>query len=134
MRIVVGYLRSPEGAAALERAIEEASLRDAELVVVHSAPDRADEVRSYDEEFEALGKRLDSAGITHRTIDYVRGNTPAQDLLEAIDEFDAGLAVIGVRRRSAVGKLVLGSNSQDILLKADCPVLAVKPDRDEFDA
>ena len=133
MRIVVGYLRSPEGAAALERAIEEATLRDAELVVVHSAPDRAEEVRSYDEEFEALGTRLDDAGITHRTIDYVRGNSPARDLLEAIEEFDAELAVIGMRRRSPVGKLVLGSNSQDVLLKADCPVLAVKPDRDEFD-
>lgn len=133
MRIVVGYLRSPEGTAALNRAIEEATLRKAELVVVHSAPDRADEVRSYEEEFEQLGLRLDNAGIKHRTIDYVRGNSPAQDLLEAIEEFDVGLAVIGVRRRSAVGKLVLGSNSQDVLLKASCPVLAVKPDRDQFE-
>ena len=38
----------------------------------------------------------------------------------------AALIVIGLRRRSPVGKLLLGSNSQTLLLHADCPVLAVK--------
>jgi nucleotide-binding universal stress UspA family protein len=36
VRIVVGFLRSPEGRAALDRAVEEARLRDAELLVIHS--------------------------------------------------------------------------------------------------
>jgi nucleotide-binding universal stress UspA family protein len=126
MRIVVGYLRTPEGRAALQRAIEEAKLRDAELVVVHTARDDADEVRSYDEEFKALTERLEGEGVRVTPKDYVRDNTPAQDLLETVRGMDADLLVIGLRRRSAVGKLVLGSNSQDILLQADCPVLAVK--------
>jgi nucleotide-binding universal stress UspA family protein len=47
-------------------------------------------------------------------------------MVEIADEEGADLIVIGLRRRSPVGKLVLGSNAQDILLSANCPVLAVK--------
>lgn len=126
MTIVVGYLRTPEGHAALDRALDEAELRGAELVVVHTSKDDLEEVRSYDEELDALVERAAARGISVTPRDLVRDNSPAQDLLEVVAELDADLLVIGLRRRSPVGKLVLGSNSQDILLGADCPVLAVK--------
>ena len=58
--------------------------------------------------------------------DLARGNDPAQDLIEVAESEGAALIVIGLRRRSPVGKLLLGSNSQTLLLHADCPVLAVK--------
>jgi nucleotide-binding universal stress UspA family protein len=134
MRIVVGFLRSPEGRAALARAVSEARLRDAELLVVHSARggerDEASEIRAYRDEFAQVQKDLDASGVTYRIVDYARGNSPAQDLLAAAGEHDAGLLVVGIRRRSPVGKLVLGSNAQEILLQADCPVLAVKAPSD----
>jgi nucleotide-binding universal stress UspA family protein len=41
---------------------------------------------------------------------------------------DAELLVIGIRHRSPVGKLLLGSVSQRLLLECPKPVLAVKPD------
>jgi nucleotide-binding universal stress UspA family protein len=130
MRIVVGFLRSPEGRAALQRAIEEARLREAELLVVHSARggqrDDIDEVRRYREEFERLEAQLQDAGVSYQLKELVRGNAPAEDLLQVARDEDADLIVLGLRRRSPVGKLVMGSNAQDVLLNADCAVLAVK--------
>jgi nucleotide-binding universal stress UspA family protein len=130
MKIVAGFLRSPEGRAALTRALEETELRGGELLVVHSMRggerDELQQVMSYREEFEQLEARLRDSGVRYRLIEYARGNAPAEDLLQAAKDEDADLIVIGIRRRSPVGKLILGSNAQDILLHADCAVLAVK--------
>ena len=135
MRIVVGFLRSEEGRAALDRAVQEARRRSATLVVVHSmrggARDEVDEVREYRGEFERLTERLDSKGVGYELIEYARGQSPARDLVDAAKEYDADLLVIGVRRRSPVGKLVLGSNAQEVILHARCDVLAVKPYSDQ---
>jgi len=60
----------------------------------------------------------------------VRGNEPAEDLIAVAGELDADFIVIGLRRRTPVGKLIMGSNAQRILLEAPCPVLAVKAEED----
>ncbi len=135
MRIVAGFLRSPEGRAALQRAIAEARLRDGELLVVHSMRggerDELENVLTYREEFEQLEKQLAEEDISYRLVEYARGNAPSEDLLQAAEDEDADMIVIGIRRRTPVGKLILGSNAQDILLHADCAVLAVKASADE---
>jgi nucleotide-binding universal stress UspA family protein len=69
---------------------------------------------------------LDRAGVEHEVRQLVRGLDPAEDLLGIVEEVKAELIVIGLRRRSPVGKLILGSNAQRVLLDAACPVLAVK--------
>ena len=76
---------------------------------------------------EDAEKDLKEQGVSYEIKRYARGNTPSEDLMAAAAELDADLIVIGIRRRSPVGKLLLGSNAQDIILHADCPVLAVKP-------
>ncbi len=133
MDIVVGFIRSKEGRAALDRAIAEARLRNARLLVVHSSKGgREDEaeVFAYQNELEEIDGRLKEEGLDHEVIELVQGNTPTQDLLDVARESGAEMIVIGIRRRSPVGKMILGSNAQEILLDADCPVLAVKATED----
>jgi nucleotide-binding universal stress UspA family protein len=48
-------------------------------------------------------------------------------VLSVAEEVSADLVVIGLRRRTPVGKLLMGSVAQRILLGAECAVLAVKP-------
>jgi nucleotide-binding universal stress UspA family protein len=130
VKIVVGYLDSPEGEAALARAIEEARLRDAELIVVHSmrggTRDEINQTLRYREQLEEVQRRLEAEGIRFQVRELVLGHSPSEDLLAFCEGEGADLIVIGIRRRSPVGKLVLGSNAQDILLRSECPVLAVK--------
>ncbi|PRY56088.1 universal stress protein family protein [Knoellia remsis] len=123
MAIVVGYVPTKEGAAALAQAGQEAVLRKTSLVVINSDRDGAGEGSG------DLQKALDDLtgqGVDVETRQLVRGNEPAEDLIAAAEELDAELIVIGLRRRTPVGKLILGSNAQRILLDAPCPVLAVK--------
>lgn len=121
--VVVGYVPKPEGEAALDKAIEEARLRDAELIVVHSHRARGDEEEP---DLGAIRSRLDASGVTYDVRQLVRGFEAAEDLVSVAEAQDAELIVIGLRRRTPVGKLILGSNAQRVLLDAHCPVLAVK--------
>jgi nucleotide-binding universal stress UspA family protein len=55
------------------------------------------------------------------------GVDTAEELLKAMERDDAERLVIGVGHRNPVGKLLLGSVSQQVLLECPKPVLAVKP-------
>lgn len=127
---VVGFIDTPEGWAAVRYATSEAKSRGARLIIVNSMRGgRHDEQEDYAEIRDAvadLGKRLDDEGVDHEVVEYVRGNPPARDLIEASERFDADLIVIGIRRRSATGKALLGSNALDILHDAEVPVVCVK--------
>lgn len=128
--IVVGYVPKPEGRAALRRAAEEARFRDARLVVVNSHRGGRefgrDDAAQSEEDLDAVHRELDASGVEHEIRQLVRGMDPADDLVNVADEVRAEFIVIGLRRRSPVGKLILGSNAQRVLLDAPCPVLAVK--------
>ncbi|HEX5770499.1 MAG TPA: universal stress protein [Nocardioidaceae bacterium] len=128
--IVVGYVPKPEGKAALRRAAEEAKLRGMRLVVVNSHRggrefDSEDAIES-EAQLQEVKSELALHGVDHDVRQLVRGMDPAEDLVNVANEVSAEMIVIGLRRRSPVGKLILGSNAQRVLLDAPCPVLAVK--------
>lgn len=130
MTIVVGYVPRAEGRAALRRAAEEARLRSARLIVINSNKGGGhldeDDAIQHERELADVRAELDADGIEHEVRQLVRGLDPADDLIAVAEETHADFIVIGLRRRTPVGKLILGSNAQRILLDAPCPVLAVK--------
>jgi nucleotide-binding universal stress UspA family protein len=129
--VVVGYVPTQEGESALSHALEEARSRQARLLVVNtSRGDALVDERYVDEgQLGDLEERLAGSGVPYEVIRAIRGRDAAEEILALADERRADLVVIGLRRRSAVGKLLLGSTAQRVLLEAQCPVLSVKGHR-----
>jgi nucleotide-binding universal stress UspA family protein len=125
--VVVGVVPNPRGRAALEHAVLEAERRAARLVVVNSS--RGDALVDMEylqgEPLRQLLADLTVSGVPFEVRQPV-GRDVAEELSTVATETGAELVVIGLRRRSAVGKLLMGSAAQRILLDVDCPILAVK--------
>ena len=128
MTIVVGYVPTPEGEAALSAAISEAQLREEPLHVVNSSrgDSLSDPRYASEEALDEVRARLDATGVAYEVKQFVRGHEASEELVDEADRLKASLIVIGIRRRSPTGKLITGSQAQRTLLDANCPVLAVK--------
>ena len=128
MTIVVGYVPTPEGEAALTAAIAEATLREQPLHVVNTSRGDAliDNRFASDDALAEVRSRLDDSGVVYEVDQHIGGHEASEELIEIADRLKASLIVIGLRRRTATGKLLTGSQAQRILLDAHCPVLAVK--------
>ena len=127
MTIVVGYVPTDAGSAAMAAAVAQAKQRGTDLLVVNTAVNQnfAAETYAGEQQMDAVRAGLDEEGV-RATIRQPADGEPADALIEAAREVDADLLVIGLRRRSPVAKLILGSTAQRVLLEAPCPVLAVK--------
>jgi nucleotide-binding universal stress UspA family protein len=128
MTIVVGYVPTPEGEAALSAAITEAQLREEPLHVVNSSrgDSLSDPRYASEDTLDEVRARLDATGLAYEVKQFVRGHEASEELVDEADRLKASLIVIGIRRRSPTGKLITGSQAQRTLLDANCPVLAVK--------
>ena len=124
--VVVGYVAKPEGEAALRSAVAEATLRGASLMVVCSHRVEEYDAAAHAQEEAAIRGIVEGSGIEVDIRMMDRGFEPAEDLIGLAEASGAELIVIGLRRRTPVGKLILGSSAQRVLLDAPCPVLAVK--------
>ncbi len=127
--IVVGYVPSPEGRAALDRGIAEARLRGVRLVVVNntSGSSLIDARFVQGSAADGLRQELEALDLDAELRQVNEGLDIAEELDLIAAEVDADLVVIGIRRRSPVGKLILGSAASRILLTVHHPLLCVKP-------
>lgn len=128
MSILVGYLPSPEGEAALSAGIAEAKLRGLDLVILNSPRKGAaiDAAMASAEKVAELIKLAADAGVQATVRQPIHTDDLTDEFMDVADEISASLIVIGLRKRSQVGKFIMGSQAQRILLQADRPVLAVK--------
>lgn len=129
MTVLVGYVPNSFGEAALTAGVAEARRRQEPLLVVNMSRDDvlADAHRAAEAELDRVRRDLAELGLAAEVRRIEEGSDSAEVLLDVAKEVDASVLVIGLRHRSPVGKLLLGSNAQRILLDATCPVLAVKP-------
>ncbi len=130
MTVAAARTSTPAGQAALATAVTEARLRGSELVVLHVveglSADGGDDAALHAEVAEELaGCGVGDLAWTLRTA--AGGRDAAGSLVDLAVEVGADLLVIGTRRRSPVGKLLLGSVVQRVLLDSPMPVMVVKP-------
>lgn len=112
MSVLVAVNGTPEGQAALRAGLDEARMRNTPMVYMNLG----------DTPIEISGEE----GVTVTEASRDPEAHPADAILDAAVSHDVELIVVGTRRRSPVGKLILGSTVQQILLEASVPVLSVK--------
>lgn len=127
MTVLIGYLPAPEGDKALATGIAEAKLRGTKAVVVNSprkgAHDRwstlsADRLQQMNDLAAAHGVEIEIVQPEHE------GSLTAV-LNSLAESYEASVLVIGMRKRNPLGKLVLGSQAEHILMESHIPVLTV---------
>lgn len=147
MTIVVAVDRSNHRANVVDEGVKLATAFDQELHLVHVLTQQKfidlerttveqtgqtidkSEVESVAADIagEALDEELE---VSYKTIGRV--GSPSDEIVSYADDVDAEYIVIGGRRRSPVGKAIMGSVTQSVLLTADCPVLGVlQPETDD---
>ena len=130
MKIVVGFDGSNAAMDALKLAVVHGRAFQGRLAVVSSLMGGKDikdeEIRKAERQLEFAEDYCRKEGAECETHLLIRGMTPGEDLVTFAEEKRAGEVVIGVKRRSKVGKLLFGSNAQYVILNAPCPVVTVR--------
>ncbi len=130
MKIMVGYDRSNVAKEALDLAKKHAKAFDAKVYVVRSLAQsremKLDDIQEAEQELEKIRRSFRDQGIECKTEAIVSSISPGEDLVQFTEAKEIDEIIIGVKRRSKVGKLLFGSNAQYIILMAQCPVVAVK--------
>lgn len=128
MTVLIGYVPTPVGEAALAAGLAEAAAHGDDVVILNS-PRTGSTVDTNLVGPDELLAAASAAGVS-AVVDHTEHGADIVDAFTTlIESTGARLVVIGMRRRSPVGKLMMGSDAQRLLLTLDVPILAVKPTR-----
>jgi nucleotide-binding universal stress UspA family protein len=130
MKILVGYDGSKVAEDAVKLAQKYGHAFKADIHIMTSleqSPElKKEDIDKAESKLEKLRTSFKSDGIPCETQASVSYQSPGEDLVRFAKENDIDEIIIGVRRRSKVGKLVFGSTAQYVILEAPCPVVTVK--------
>jgi nucleotide-binding universal stress UspA family protein len=130
MKILVGYDGSKVAEDAVKLAQKYGHAFKADIHIMTSleqSPElKKEDIDKAESKLEKLRTSFKSDGIPCETQPSVSYQSPGEDLVRFAKENDIDEIIIGVRRRSKVGKLVFGSTAQYVILEAPCPVVTVK--------
>ena len=130
MSVVVAHQQSATSRLVLQAAAQEAILRGTDLSIIQiSEAVDIDILRTKEKSVRSeITKALEEASLSDVdwTLRVGSGADVAETILDFAADADAELVVIGARRRTPVGKILMGSVTQTLLLHADVPVLVVK--------
>ncbi|AWB92497.1 universal stress protein [Aeromicrobium chenweiae] len=128
MTIAVAYRPDEFGRAALDWAVAQSKTSGEKIVLINigRTEPRLDTGFARGNHVQSLEEQLRSQGVEYEIRQSVGENVADAVLFEA-EQCGASAVVMGIRRRSPVGKILMGSVAQQILLDASVPVVAVKP-------
>ena len=130
MKILVGYDGSKvsEDAVQLARKHGQAFKADVHIITsLEQSPDlKKEDIDKAESKLEKLKAPFRPDDIPCETQAVVSVQSTGEDLVRFVKDNDIDEIIIGVRRRSKVGKLVFGSTAQYVILEAPCTVVAVK--------
>ena len=131
MKILVGYNGSEAAKRALELAKDYATTHGASVFVMTSmeggAKEKMKAISTVADHLEDARSYMERAGVPCEISQLVRGLSPGEDLVQFARENRIDHIFLGIEKLSRLGKLLLGSTAQYIILKAPCPVTTVKP-------
>lgn len=131
MKILVAYVGGLDvDNAVLEVAKKHAKAFNATLYVATSMERVSEKERrdldKVEKQLEYVRETLGAEGIACETHVLVRGLTPGEDIVEFAVDKKVDEIIIGIEKKSKVGKLLFGSNAQYIILESPCPVVSVR--------
>jgi nucleotide-binding universal stress UspA family protein len=130
MRILIGYDGSAPAKAALKLATKHAMVFGATVDVITSMEEgtgsRMPEIETAERGLEWAKSLFAEKNIPCATHLMIRGLSPGEDLVNFAKENKVDEIIVGIERLSKVGKLILGSTAQYVILEANCPVVSVK--------
>lgn len=130
MKILVGYDGSNAARDALKLAKHRAKTSNAKVHVVMSMKgaknSQYDDLQQAELQLEYARALLEEDDIACEPHLLIRGRSPGEDLVQFAEDNKIDEIIVGVRRRSKIGKLLLGSTAQQVILHACCPVITIK--------
>jgi nucleotide-binding universal stress UspA family protein len=129
MKLMVAYNGTKVSQSALKLARDHAQIFNADVIILNSSEggshETAKEILTIQESMSFARQFLEEKNIACETHQLARGLSPGEDIVQFAIDHEVDQIYVGIRKRSRVHKLIMGSTAQYVVLKAKCPVVTV---------